>query len=566
MRTLSPAELTGEPDALGGLTGGEVVRQVNRSVVRRFSFPPQEHRFSCGQTAYDVETGRGWSVWAVDDATGTIELKIGNAYDGPLPAGLVEAGPIGTRELRERLRELGDRVVRDGVGGTDAATALLLRRPPEADDLAGAGGETAGQAAVRLATSLRRSYLPLQGPPGTGKTYTAAEQVLALVEQGRTAGLIGPSHAVIHHLIDTVCAHAGRRGLTVRIGQRAEPDNPYLHDAASGMPAEQLERALRDGELDVAAGTAWLWARPGLAASVDTLFVDEAGQLSLANVLAVAGAAANLVLLGDPQQLAQPSQATPPPGAGASALGHILGDRATMPAGAGLLLDQTYRMHPDLCRYTSEVFYDGKLHGVDGLGRQEILGDGPFCGSGLRVVAVPHEGNTNASPEEAGEVARLAELLAGRSWRDRDGAERPVGGDGILIVTPYNAQIRAIQEALAARGLTGFRVGTVDKFQGREAPAVIYSMATSSADEAPRGLEFLYDRHRLNVATSRARALAIIVASPDLVRVSCRTPYQMTLANALCRAWEQGQLPGVAPAFPRAVESASSRLSARPWA
>jgi len=272
---------------------------------------------------------------------------------------------------------------------------------------------------------------------------------------------------------------------------------------------------------------------------VDTLFVDEAGQLSLANVLAVAGAAANLVLLGDPQQLAQPSQATHPPGAGASALGHILGDRATMPAGAGLLLDQTYRMHPDLCRYTSEVFYDGKLHGVDGLGRQEILGDGPFCGSGLRVVAVPHEGNTNASPEEAGEVARLAELLAGRSWRDRDGVVRPVGGDGILIVTPYNAQIRAIQEALAARGLTGFRVGTVDKFQGREAPAVIYSMATSSADEAPRGLEFLYDRHRLNVATSRARALAIIVASPDLVRVSCRTPYQMTLVNALCRAWEQ---------------------------
>ena len=551
VRTLSPAELTGEPDALGGLTGGDVADQVNRSVVRRFSFPPQEHRFSCGQTAYDVETGRGWSVWAVDDAHGTIELKIGNTYDGPLPAGLVEAGPIGTRELRERLRDLGDRVVRDGIGGTDAATALLLRRPPEADGPAGAGGElaagaelaagdeTAAEAAVRLATSLRRSYLPLQGPPGTGKTYTAAEQVLALVEQGRTAGLTGPSHAVIHHLIDTVCAHAGRRGLTLRIGQRAERDNPYLHDAASGRPAEQLERALRDGELDVAAGTAWLWARPGLAASVDTLFVDEAGQLSLANVLAVAGAAENLVLLGDPQQLAQPSQATHPPGAGASALGHILGDRATMPAGAGLLLDQTYRMHPDLCRYTSEVFYDGKLHGVDGLGRQEILGDGPFSGSGLRVVAVPHEGNTNASPEEAGEVARLAELLAGCSWRDRSGVVRPVGGDGILIVTPYNAQIRAIQEALAARGLTGFRVGTVDKFQGREAPAVIYSMATSSADEAPRGLEFLYDRHRLNVATSRARALAIIVASPDLIRVSCRTPHQMTLVNALCRAWEQ---------------------------
>src|SRR5580693_293628 len=383
VRELSPAELIGEPDALGGLTGGEIVDYVHRSVVRRFSFPPQEHRFSCGQAAYDVETGRGWSVWAVDDANGTIELKIGNGYDGLLPAGLVEGGPIGTRELRERLRDLGERVVRSGLGGTEAATALLLRRPPSAAGPLVADGETVAGAALRLAVSLRGSYLPLQGPPGTGKTYTAAEQILALAAQGRTAGLTGPSHAVIHQLIGTLCRRASARGVALRIGQRADPGNPFRHDSAADMTNERLERALRDGELDVAAGTVWLWARPGMAGSVDTLFVDEAGQLSLANVLAVAGAARNLVLLGDPQQLAQPSQGTHPPGAGASALGHILGERATMPDGAGLLLNQTYRMHPDLCRYTSEVFYDGKLHGVDGLGQQEILGDPPFSSPGF---------------------------------------------------------------------------------------------------------------------------------------------------------------------------------------
>ena len=160
-----------------------------------------------------------------------------------------------------------------------------------------------------------------------------------------------------------------------------------------------------------------------MAGSVDTLFVDEAGQLSLAGVLAVAGAARNLILLGDPQQLAQPSHATHPPGAGVSALEHILGDRATMPEGAGLLLDQTYRMHPDLCRFTSAAFYDGKLHGVDGLDRQEVLG----FGSGLHIVEVAHQGNTNASPEEAArggaaggaadraDVARLRTGPIGRS-------------------------------------------------------------------------------------------------------------------------------------------------------
>jgi len=205
-----------------------------------------------------------------------------------------------------------------------------------------------------------------------------------------------------------------------------------------------------------------------------------------------------------------------------------------MPAGAGLLLDETWRMHPDLCRFTSETFYDGKLHGIDGLDRQQIIGSR----SGLRVVEVPHQGNTNASPEEAREVARLTAQLTSQIWRDKQENQRPVTPADILIVTPYNAQIRAIQAALTTSGQTGFKVGTVDKFQGREAPVVIYSMATSSADQAPRGMEFLYDLHRLNVATSRAQALAIIVASPDLIRVSCRTPQQMILANALCRAWE----------------------------
>ncbi len=403
VRTLSATELIDEPDALGGLAGGEIVGEVKRSVIRRFSFPPQEYRFKAAETAVDAVSGKGWTIHGINDRRGTIDLKIGRAYAGSLPTALVEDAPVNTKVLAERLRDLGDRVLRDSVTGQDAGTALLLRMRPSHDAADGGplrhDGETVADAAVRLALGLRSSYLPIQGPPGTGKTYTAARQVLELIKAGRTVGITAPSHAVIHNLIGKVIERAAELGLPrPRIGQRADRDNPYLHRDAAGLQHGQLEDGLRSGDLDVVAGTAWLWAREQFQASVDTLFVDEAGQMSLANVLAVAGAARNLVLVGDPQQLAQPSQAAHPPGAGVSALEHILGDDATVAPEAGLLLDQTWRMHPRLCRYTSRTFYDGKLTYADGLERQEILGDLPPTGAGLRVIAHPHEGNTNASP------------------------------------------------------------------------------------------------------------------------------------------------------------------------
>jgi uncharacterized protein len=543
LRTLGPAELIDEPDALGGLTGGDVVTELGRSVVRRFFFPAQEHRFAAGDTAHDSITDKGWTVTAVDDALGMIDLKIGARYDGPLPVSLVPEGPIPTPNQQDRLRDLGARVVRDGVSGRDAATALLLRSRPADGAQWGEPlhntGETTADAAVRLALALRDSYLPIQGPPGTGKTFTGARQIVELITHGRSVGITGPSHAVINNLISQVYECADARGVVARIGQRADKDNPYLHPRADGLSYDRLELGIRAGELDVIAGTSWMWSRAQFAGSTDVLFVDEAGQLSLADALSVAHAAGILALLGDPQQLAQPSDVAHPPGAGVSALEHILGDHATMPADAGLLLEKTWRMHPELCRYTSDVFYDGRLTAAENLGRQEILGEHPLRGAGLRIVEVPHEGNTNASPEEAAQVARLVGDLLGRQWRDKDGAQHPIGPRDILVITPYNAQIRAIREALAVAGCPlQIQVGTVDKFQGREAPVAIYSMATSSADDASRGLEFLYDHRRLNVATSRAKAMAIVVASLRLVQVSCRTPRQMLLVNALCRAWE----------------------------
>jgi len=219
-------------------------------------------------------------------------------------------------------------------------------------------------------------------------------------------------------------------------------------------------------------------------------------------------------------------------------LEHVLGDHQTMPSDRGIFLAETWRLAPTVCSFTSEMFYEGRLESAAGCERQRLSGTAPFEGSGLWVVPVAHEGNRNCSAEEVEAVDWVVSsvLVSGASWTDPKANTRSVTPNDVLVVAPYNAHVTLLTERLGRRGV---RVGTVDKFQGQEAPIVIYSMATSSPEDAPRGMEFLYSLNRLNVATSRARCACILVASPGLFEPDCRTPSQMRLANALCRYVEQ---------------------------
>jgi uncharacterized protein len=407
---------------------------------------------------------------------------------------------------------------------------------------------------VDLALAMSDSYLPVQGPPGSGKTYLGARMVLALVSSGAKVGVTATSHSVIDNLLEEVVQVADRIGQPrPRVGQRVDEGHARVRAAAEARGSafdstKEALQALHDDTLDVLGGTVWLWANDNAIGAVDTLIIDEAGQMSLANTLATTAACRNLILLGDPRQLAQPSQGVHPDGAGASSLEHILDGSELMPPHVGLFIPQTRRLHPDLCAFTSEVFYDDQLHSIDGLENQLIGGADDLAGAGLRAIELVHEGNTSWSTEEADAVVRAVKALVGRQWTESSGAERKLGYGDILVVTPFNDQIAEIDAALAAAGITGILVGTVDKFQGREAPITIYSLASSSAETAPHGMEFLYQLNRLNVATSRARSMSIVVASRDLGRVFSKSARQMYLANAFCRARELAiELPVEAP-------------------
>jgi superfamily I DNA and/or RNA helicase len=361
--------------------------------------------------------------------------------------------------------------------------------------------------------------------------------IVDLVRAGKRVGVTAVSHKVIRNLLDEVVRAAAEENTQVRcmhrVSYRSTTGAARIHEETE--PAKAVASIL-NGDYDVVGGTAWVWSKQDLAGAVDVLVVDEAGQMSLANVLACAQSAQNLVLLEDPQQLEQPQKAAHPEGSELSGLEYLLEGHETMPEERGLFLGETWRLHPSICRYTSELFYEGKLAAHPSLVSQFLSGPTLFAGAGLFYVPVEHEGNQNSSPEEAERIAQtIADLAApGVTWTDRCGETRPMSLNDVLVVAPYNAQVSEI-----GKRVPGARVGTVDKFQGQEAPVVIYSIATSSQNEAPHGMEFLFSRHRLNVATSRARCVCILVGTPQIFEPNCRTPEQMRMANAFCAYLER---------------------------
>ena len=534
----SVEDLIEERQALAQLEFAGAVGGTARSPIHRYRFPVQETDLR-GTEKLRMTGGDDIGTLVSLDSQGmTVDIKKRGAAARLHPDAVFSHDLVNSDVLKNSLFRIGEDVADNVIAGDGtyrASRDLLLREPPRlGGEPVRSGGESALDAAIRIAQKVDFGVLPVQGPPGSGKTYTGARMVCELVAHGARVGITANSHRVIINLLDEIMAAADERGLDLRAVRKisgspsAETQDPRV-TLAKTNPQVFSQLA---GFCQVAAGTAWLWSRPEAMNSVDVLFVDEAAQVSLANILAMSHAGRSMVLLGDPQQLDQPMQGTHPDGTDVSALGHLLGERQTIEEGRGLFLEQTWRLHPDICDFTTETSYDGRLGTRPGLEQQRVVSPGPINGTGLRFVPVQHRGNRSSSEEEAERVADLVRgLVSGDSrWTDGDGNDNAITLEDVLIIAPYNAQVFRIQERLPEA-----RVGTVDKFQGQEAPVVIYSMATSTPEDAPHGMEFLYSLNRLNVATSRARCVCVLVGSPELYSPECRTPRQMQLANAFCR-------------------------------
>jgi uncharacterized protein len=532
-------------------------RSPKENAIYAFAFPEQQHGLDPGDDVADARhRSSAGQIVSIDENALRLELKMSRGVD---PAGITALVPIpfDSNILRKALADIGRRYLAGTLSAEFPAIAdiLLAATPRLRDRPRGATiqpDSVGGATLAAIISALDRSYLVVQGPPGTGKSTTGAEAIVQLLGDGKRIGVMARSHSAAHNLVAAVEDAARRHSLRFSGAHkfnRERDEYRSRYDDAYVVGVKDNGSALASNH-QLVSGTNYLFASHDAVNAFDVLIVDEAGQLSIGDAIACGRAAPNIVFLGDPLQLAQVSQGKHPPGMDRSILQHLLGDTPTIRPNRGIFLPISYRMHPGICDFISQSVYEGRLNAAQGNEANAVHVPGKAPESGLRWRPVEHDHNAGSSEDEAAAVAGEVVALLQAQCATRERALSPLTKDDILIVSPYNAQRRLVTRTLEDRGITGVRVGTVDKFQGLQAPVVIYSMATSSGDTMPRGLEFLFERNRFNVAISRAQCLSILVCSPRLLEIACRTPEQMALVNLLCAYAQAASTPQRQPSSP----------------
>ncbi|MGH2958110.1 MAG: DEAD/DEAH box helicase, partial [Solirubrobacterales bacterium] len=494
-----------------------------------FEFPPQDYKLRAGDEIRDPQ--QQWvagKVVEVNDNHNWITVKLSGNAVSHHPEAIFPFAQFRTEAIDLALVDLADDLLSGGAPRFAAAAKLLLRETPYFGEEIHADS---AQQRRDLLSEMEGSYLVAQGPPGTGKTFTAADLIVDHMIRGKRVGVTAGTHTAINNLLHAVEQAAVERG-HVFSGVKKDPKRGDYASPNGWIESVTTNPKAIDAHADLTAGTRWLFSRPEWHNELDLLVIDEAGQFALSSALAVGTSAKTLLMVGDPNQLPQVTQGAHPPGAGASALEHVLGDHRTIPATLGIFLPESRRMAPELCSFVSDAFYEGRLR------THECAEDyGPAGSSAIKFVAVEHENNRQDSIEE---VMAIVDLI-------RDGRDA-VDTSEVMVVSPYNAQVdllRAEIDALVPGG-EKVKVFTVDKCQGQEAEVVYFSLASSGGDDVPRGFEFLFSANRFNVAISRARRAAYLVCSPALLQVNATSVEQMRLADAFLAYVERAELESIA--------------------
>lgn len=531
-------DLVEDPEVIAGLYNPEYAGDGERHAIHRYRYPEQDFKVRSGDRVVRLDNLKEATVWNIDEDGNTVELEISLAkgeFDPPATLSVSIGAPVDTSTMQAAVFAFAESLVQGGCH-YKAVRDYLQRWTPDIRGLA-PGQPIVGSdvtpldAAISAVKGLGSSYLFIQGPPGTGKTYTGSHVIASLLKAGKRVAVSSNSHKAINKLLEAVDKRMAESGHTYFGMKKVSKAEQGIDSANIVNVVSDLAILEANPEPQLVGGTAWTLAKTGFRHAFDYLFIDEAGQVSLANTIAMGMCAKNLILLGDQMQLGQPIQGSHPGRSGESALEFLLDSEPTITPEKGIFLDVTYRMHPDVCRFVSEAIYDSRLRSADSTLERRLVLDGSahpaLCPTGIRYFPISHDACSQRSEEEAVAVREIVESLLTQRYRDTAEREHVFSLDNILIVAPYNMQVNLLKRFLPK----GARVGTVDKFQGQEAEVVIVSMATSSAEYLPRNLDFLFSKNRINVAVSRAKCLSVVLFSPKLLNLRCKSPSEMALLN-----------------------------------
>jgi predicted RecB family nuclease len=542
-----------DTECIGDMRRIGQVETVKKSYVFTYKYDEQDFKLKKGDTANIAnnelvsQPSRAGKIISIDHDECIVKIsraiKSGNLPD------IISIGPDGPAKinlLEDSIFKFADSLV-EGQNKYDAIKSILNKEIPKIK------GIKQGEKIIKendfdneipeIISRLDNSYIYIQGPPGTGKTRQAANTILKLLKDGKKIGVTANSHKVIHNLVNRVISFAKKENFKFKgvhkhsvrdedtiYREKEVEENEYVTSVPDSIDFNSLYEKKEAG---LFTGTKYHFVHSVNDEKLDYLFIDEAGQFTIADVLSVGRVAKNIVLIGDQNQLGSPVEGVHPGESSKSVLNFLLGDLETIPEDRGIFLDTTYRLHPKINEFISHNFYDGKLicHKDNKLRSIDLSGHTSTKSEGIFYIQADHEGRSQKSIEETEIVKKLVKSFLGRELFDSKGKKKKLDINDILVVSPYNAQTNFLTENLDK----GAKIGTIDKFQGQEASITIVSMTSSDVDCLPKDLDFIFDKNRLNVALSRSQLISIVIFNPRLLDTYPTTKEQLVLLNNFCK-------------------------------
>mgnify|MGYP006161256181 FL=1 len=499
--------------------------------ILEFKFPNQITKMKTGDYVLDQNGKNSSSLVSIDYTNCLVKLKQNKKKE--IPYSLTPSQPLNITTIDNSVADF----IKDFnyQNSYPAIKDFLNRNDSRYIDNIDLSKNSTIEEITKRIKNLNSSYLVMQGPPGTGKSYASSRVILDLIKSNYRVAIVCHSHKAIINLLESIDSYSNEKNISFKGIYNA--GNRKIYQEFKNIEIGNTNK-LDLKKFQLVAGTAWALSNSKHRENskkdkiFDFIFFDEAGQLSISKVIASSLSSKNIVMIGDHMQLPQPSLGIIEGESSLSPIEYLIKDKNTISDEKGIFLEKTFRMHSSICEFISNSFYEKRLITDKNNSNQKILkNNGESVKNGIYLVDLNHSGSTVQNLNEVVFINNIYKNLINKKWINRNLEKSQITNKDVLVVSPFNAQVNLLKENLPKNA----QVGTIDNFQGQEAPIVIISYTSSDPESIPRGSDFFFDFRRLNVSLSRAKCIGIIILNNKLLNYHCSTIEDMERLNYFCK-------------------------------